>query len=102
MVGSRDMFFDLPERLYNSPEELHRDVRRISNEMARIDSMLALHNLRISLIGEESPEQLRQKIIALKEAVDDADKALRLLTRFSAAVSELSRELDNIRCISGD
>ena len=92
---------DMHARLYRSPEEIERDVKRISDEVARVDSMLSVHNLRIGILGEESLDELKEKIIALESAVSFADKSLRLLARFESAVAALGRELDEMQCVLG-
>ena len=89
----------LPERLYRSPEEIRRDMRGIREGMGRIDSMLSVHNLRSSMLSECKTDELIEKIPELKEAVLDADKSLRLLVRFTKAVTELGRELDEVVCV---
>ncbi len=89
---------NMPERLYRSPSEIRIDMKRIADGMTRIDSMLSVHSLRISLFGEDSVEELRKKILELRSAVSHADKSLRLLTRFESAVAELGRELDGVIC----
>lgn len=98
MLQNLNTVSEMPSRLYRSSEEIKRDMSKIREGMTRIDSMLAVHNLRISLYGECSAEELRERITELQSAVKDADKALRLLARFSSAVTELGRELDEMRC----
>ena len=89
----------VPERLYHSSEEVRKDIGRIRAEMTRVDSMLSVHSLRVGILGECTVEELQRKIPELEAAVYDADKSLRLLVRFSAAVSELGRELDEVMCV---
>lgn len=99
MSKSFDSLFSLPERLYRSPEEIRKDMSQISDGLLRIDSMLSVHNLRASLVGECTVDELRRKIPELHLAVAEADKSLRLIVRFSRAVAELRRELDEVRCV---
>ena len=102
------MFFNLnslpplPERLYRSPEEIRKDMRGIKEGIGRIDSMLSVHNLRIYMLGECSADELCKKIPELEIAVSDADKSLRLLVRFTRALTELGRELDEVVCALRD
>ena len=102
------MFYNLnslspmPERLYRSPEEIRKDMRCIREGIGRIDSMLSVHNLRTSMLGECSADELCKKIPELEAAVLDADKSLRLLVRFTKAVTELGRELDEVVCVLRD
>lgn len=99
------MFFDLnllptlPERLYRSADEIRKDMRGIREGVGRIDSMLSVHNLRASMLGECEVDELKKNIPALEEAVMDADKSLRLLVRFTNAITELGRELDEVICV---
>ena len=99
------MFYNLnslppiPERLYRMPEEIRKDMRGIRENVGRIDSMISVHNLRVSMLSECGIEELCRKIPALEDAVADADKSLRLLVRFTNAVTELRRELDEVICV---
>ena len=88
----------LPDRLYRSAEEIRRDMRNIRDGVGRMDSMLSVHNLRVGMLSECGADDLRKKIPALEEAVLDADKSLRLLVRFTKAITELGRELDEVVC----
>ncbi len=101
MFVSTNLREGMPSRLYRSPEEIRRDISDIRKRMSNIDSMLSVHNVLISLIGECNGQELTKKVPELEAAIEDADKSLRLLLRFGEALSELGRELDESVWILG-
>lgn len=89
----------LPPRLYRNPCEIHRDMLRISAQIRENEEMLSVHNLLIEMIptwAEQSPEKW---IPELEATVDEARDALENLKRLEFALEELSRELEEVRCL---
>ena len=89
----------MPPRLYRSPAEIHRDMIRISARIRETEEMLSVHNLLIEMIptwAEQSPEKW---IPELEETVAEAQEALDNLRRLQYALEELSRELEEVKCM---
>lgn len=89
----------MPPRLYRNPSEIHRDMIRISARIREHEEMLSVHNLLIEMIptwAEESPERW---IPELEATVEEARESLENLKNLQFALEELTKELEEVRCI---
>ena len=99
MYSCMNVYEGIPPRLYRSPSEIHRDMIKISARIKENEEMLSVHNLLIEMIpswAEKSPEKW---IPELEETVAEAQEALENLKRLQYALEELSRELEEVRCM---
>ena len=99
MYSCMNVYEGMPVRLYRSPSEIRRDMNKISARIKENEEMLSVHNLLIEMIptwAEQAPEQW---IPELEETVAEAQEALDNLKRLQYALEELSRELEEVRCL---
>ena len=99
MYSCMNVYEGIPPRLYRSPAEIRRDMMKISARIKENEEMLSVHNLLIEMIptwAEQSPEKW---IPELEETVAEAQEALDNLRRLQYALEELSRELEEVKCM---
>ena len=99
MYSCMNVYEGLPPRLYRSPSEIRSDMIQISKRIKENEEMLSVHNLLIEMIptwAEQSPEKW---IPELEETVAEAQEALDNLRRLQYALEELSRELEEVKCL---
>ena len=99
MYSCMNVYEGMPPRLYRSPSEIRRDMNKISARIKENEEMLSVHNLLIEMIpswAEQSPERW---IPELEQTVAEAEEALENLKRLQYALEELSRELEEVKCM---
>ena len=99
MYSCMNSYEGMPPRLYRSPAEIRRDMLKISERIKENEEMLSVHNLLIEMIptwAEQAPDKW---IPELEETVAEAQEALENLKRLQYALEELSRELEEVKCM---
>ena len=99
MYSCMNVYEGMPPRLYRSPAEIRRDMTKISDRIKENEEMLSVHNLLIEMIptwADQSPEKW---IPELEESVAEAQEALDNLRWLQYALEELSRELEEVKCL---
>lgn len=98
MLRFRDIGSGEGVRVYRSAEEIRLDIERVSRGVNEIYSMLNIRNLLVEMLTEYSEELPERWIGALEEVLSEAEALLERARRLEQTLSELSRELDEVKC----
>lgn len=99
MYSCMNTYDGMPPRLYRSPEEIRRDMMKISLRIKENEEMLSVHNLLIEMIPTWADQAPEKWIPELEATVAEAQEALDNLKRLQYALEELSRELEEVKCM---
>ena len=99
MYSCMNVYEGMPPRLYRSPAEIRRDMTKISDRIKENEEMLSVHTLLIELIPNWADQSPEKWIPELEETVAEAQEALDNLRRLQYALEELSRELEEVKCL---